>query len=232
MILLISYAKAGRPGQLDHLLQYETEFGWVLCGCSTSSGNVNLYVTSHHASTMCSDDLLRKFWEVKESPSDPPALTPEERSVLQHFETNHSRTKAGRFVVPLPRKPNTEPIRESRSQVVRRFLALERSLHHKGKFGEVDSVVQEYFALGHAAEVPTKDTDKDRSSVFYLPMHVVYKNSSSTTKVRAVFDASAKSSSGVRHSTRWANSSPPLVDVLLRFQMHRVALTADVSKMY
>ena len=61
------------------------------------------------------------------------------------------------------------------------------------------------------------------------------KVSSSTTKIRAVFDASAKTSSGVSlndqllvgptvHST--------LVDVLLRFRLHRIALTSDVSRMY
>ena len=49
------------------------------------------------------------------------------------------------------------------------------------------------------------------------------------------FDASAKSSSGVSlydillvgptvHST--------LMDVLLRFRMHRIAITADINKMY
>ena len=99
---------------------------------------------------------------------------------------NHSRKKAGRFVVPLSRKPNAKPIGESRSQAVRRFLALERSLHHKDKFREVDSVIQEYFTLGHAEAVPIEDTDKEPSSVFYLPMHVVYKSWSSSTKVRAV----------------------------------------------
>ena len=55
----------------------------------------------------------------------------------------------------------------------------------------------EYLTLGHAEAVPIEDTDKDPFTVFYLPMHVVYKESSTTTKVRAVFDASAKSASGV-----------------------------------
>ncbi len=224
-----------RTGPIGSPVAIETEFGWVLCGGSDSSDGVNLHVTSHHAATMRCDDLLRKFWEVEESPSDPPTLTLEERFVLQHFEMNHSRTKAGRFIVPLPRKPNADPIGESRSQAVRRFLALERSLHHKDKFREVDSVIQEYFKLGHAEAVPIEDSDKEPSSVFYLPMHVVYKSSSSTTKIRAVFDASAKSSSGISlNDTLLVGPTvhPPLLDVLLRFRMHRIALTADVSKMY
>ena len=55
----------------------------------------------------------------------------------------------------------------------------------------------EYMNLGHAELVPLEEMEKPTSQVFYLPMHVVYKNSSTTTKIRAVFDASAKSSSGV-----------------------------------
>ena len=105
-------------------------------------------------------------------------------------------TESGRFIVPLPRKPDAKPIGESRSRAVRRFLALERSLHHKDRFQEDDSVM-EYLDLGHAEIVPIEEMDKDPASVFYLPTHVVYKSSSSTTKIRAVFDASAKSNSGV-----------------------------------
>ena len=71
--------------------------------------------------------------------------------------------------------------------------------------------------------------------VFYLPIHVVYKNSSTTTKVRAVFDASAKSSSGVSlNDTLCVGPTihSSLIDVLLRFRQHRIALTADISKTY
>ena len=77
--------------------------------------------------------------------------------------------------------------------------------------------------------------DKPLAEVFYLPMHAVYNESSTTTKVRAVFDASAKSSTGVSlNDTLLVGPTihPPLIDVLLRFRSHRIALTADVSKMY
>ena len=66
-------------------------------------------------------------------------------------------------------------------------------------------------------------------------MHAAYKASSSTTKVRAVFNASAKSSTGVSlKDTLLVRPTvhPTLIDVLLCFQMHPVVLTADVSKMY
>ena len=66
-------------------------------------------------------------------------------------------------------------------------------------------------------------------------MHAVYKASSMTTKVRAVFDASAKSSTGISlNNTLLVGPTvhPLLIDVLLRFRLHPIALTADISKMY
>ena len=95
--------------------------------------------------------------------------------------------------------------------------------------------MQEYFYLGHAEPVPTADLEKPEKDVCYLPMHAVKKESSTTTKIRAVFDASAKSSSGVPLNDLLlvgptVHSS--LIDVLLRFCLRRIALTTDVSKMY
>ena len=36
-----------------------------------------------------------------------------------HFQANHSRDQSGRFIVPLPRKPDAKHLGESRSQAVR-----------------------------------------------------------------------------------------------------------------
>ena len=141
----------------------------------------------------------------------------------------------GRFMVPLPLKPNTGALGESRSTAVRWFLALECSLHHKRHFSEFSASIQKHFDMCHAEEVPLSAMDKLPHSVYYLPMHAVQKNSSTTTKLRVVFDASAKPASGLSlndllsvgltvHST--------LIDMLLRFRLHCVALTTDVSRMY
>ena len=89
--------------------------------------------------------------------------------------------------------------------------------------------------LHHAEIVPPSDLQKPSKEVFYLPMHAVYKAQSTTTKIRAVFDASAKSSTGTSlNDTLLVGPTvhPPLIDVLLTFRLHKIALTADVSKMY
>lgn len=117
-----------------------------------------------------------------------PVQSLEERMVIQHFEAHHRRSDSGRFVAPLPKKPNPSPLGESRSQAVCRFFSFERSLHTSPEF---KAVLEEYFDMGHAEVVPEVDLQKSPGSVFYLPMHAVLKESSFTTNVRAVFDASA-----------------------------------------
>ena len=89
--------------------------------------------------------------------------------------------------------------------------------------------------MGDCFEMPTAALKKSPKDTFYLPMHDVYNEHSTTTKVRIVFHASTKSSIGISlNNTLLVGPTihSPLINVLLRFRFHRVALTADVSKMY
>ena len=223
-----------RSGPHNSPTALETEFGWVLAG-GTGGNTQSKTVASHHVSVLTGDDILRQFWEVEEKTVAHSTLTLEERSVLDHFQSTHSRTPEGRFVVPLPKRPTTVKLGESRAQAVRRFLSFEKSLHARRQFHEVEEVMEEYFINRHAEEVPLTDLEKPPEEVFYLPIHIVRKETSTTTKVRAVFDASAKTSTGISLNDILLvgpTVHPPLLDVLIRFRSHRVALVADISRMY
>ena len=70
---------------------------------------------------------------------------------------------------------------------------------------------------------------------YYLPHHAVIKPSSTTTKVRVVFDASARSSTGVLLNDLLM-VGPTIQDKifthLVRFCFHKYVMTADMEKMY
>ena len=191
---------------------------------------------SHHTSVVViGDQILQHFWEIEELQSDISSLYQEEQTVVQHFQQNHSRTESGWFLVPLPKKPHTKPLGESHSQAMRRFLSLERSLQSKGQFAEFSAVLEEYFKQDHAELLPTAYLEKPSNQVFYLQMHVVCKDSSSTTKVFIVFDASAVLSTGVLlNNTLLVGPTlhSSLKDVLLCFRLHCITCTTDVSRMY
>ena len=118
----------------------------------------------------------------------------EEQAVVNHFHQCHTRDDKGRYIVPLPRKSKITPLGESRSQAARRFKALELSLHSKETFKEFSDVMNEYFQAGHVELVPPMNLDHMHKEVYYLPMHAVQRDDSSTTKVCIVFDASAETS--------------------------------------
>ena len=95
--------------------------------------------------------------------------------------------------------------------------------------------MNDYRNLGHAKVVPHVDLNKPPSEVFYLPIHAVRKESSTITKVRVKFDASMKKTSCVSlNDTLMVGPTVylSLVDVLIRFRLYRIALIADISKMY
>lgn len=147
-----------RNGPYGSPVAMETLLGWVLCG------NVSLHhphqqsIASYHTMIESGDDILRKFWEFEEPPSKlESSLSSEERTVVNHYKQSYVRKPERRFVVPLPKKSEKKILGESRSQAVRRFLTLERSLIKKNRFSEVNDVIQEYFDMRHAEVVPYGD---------------------------------------------------------------------------
>ncbi|XP_078040736.1 uncharacterized protein LOC144471982 [Augochlora pura] len=81
----------------------------------------------------------------------------------------------------------------------------------------------------------TQVESPDNSFGFYLPHHAVIKPTSSTTKCRVVFDASAKSDTGISLNDT-LEIGPTIQDdlfpLLLRFRTHAYVLTGDIEKMY
>ena len=110
--LLLHGLWSGVPGTPTAL---ETEFGWMLADSMDVIRTQTTQLVTHHTAVL-SCDLLRKFLEVEEMPSEP-VLSVEEKAVMKHLK-NHSCPPDGRFAVPLPRRDDGPRIEESRSQAV------------------------------------------------------------------------------------------------------------------
>lgn len=68
---------------------------------------------------------------------------------------------------------------------------------------------------------------------YYMPHHAVVKPSSTTTKVRVVFVALAKTDTGISSNQIVCPVlQHDLFTILIRFRTFRFVLTADVAKMY
>ena len=183
-----------------------------------------------------SDQILARFQELEEPSSFnlQAVRTPTETKVEQHFSnTHHYDKELQRYVVRLPKVDDPPSLGESRTQAINRAKANERSLIRKGGLQPFQEVMREYLTLRHAEEV---DMSRPQPSpVYYMPIHSVTKISSSTTKVRAVFDASAKTSNHISLNDILAvgpTLHPTIDQILLRFRKYAVALSSDITKMY
>ena len=65
----------------------------------------------------------------------------------------------------------------------------------------------------------------------YLPHHAVIKEDKQTSKLRIVYDASARSNEPSLNDCLYAGSTfgQNIMDILLRFRIHWVAVIADIE---
>ena len=77
--------RIGSPGSPS---AFDTLFGWVLAGeVGMKQPTAGAMV---HCATITTEDLLRKFWEVKTYDSKQSPLTVEQKILVQDFNERHS----------------------------------------------------------------------------------------------------------------------------------------------
>ena len=220
-----------RIGDKMPILQ-NTVFGWVVAGKigDPAYKSATCGIFCEEEST---NELIERFWKLDDFDNAPRQLTAAERYCETHFAQNISKCDGGRFIVRLPFRENGSALGDSRQTAMNRFLALERRLDKDPKLRE-DYVrfMDEYESLNHMEEIKL---DTIRGPHFFIPHHCVLKPDSSTTKLRVVFDASAKTSSGlslndILHTGPTIQSE--LFSIPLRFRLHKYVFTADIEKMY
>ena len=236
--VLLSEKKQGPPGTPS---AWKTELGWGVMGhyvvpsVFSSAASVNMLVVAP-VEEQHLDKTLEKFWLMEELPRGTPIFSAEDLAIQQHYAATHYfSNSAGRYVVTLPKKETSLQLGESHRTALNRFIRNEQSLIKKGNWTQFQSVVQEYLALGHAQEVTSDELCTPVSLTYHLPMHAVYKQSSSSTKVRVVFDGSCPTSTGTSLNDILAAGPtlyPNLDQILIRFRSYRVAVSADIAKMY
>ncbi|XP_062711479.1 uncharacterized protein LOC134289541 [Aedes albopictus] len=191
----------------------ETVFGWVVGGIADAT-SWKYEVTHCNVAVREADlnDLVERFWESEAVPTAS-SLSSEEAACEQFYDQTYSRLPNGRYIVKLPFRDNKLAKNAELKEAYCAFM-------------------EEYRQLGHCREV---DPNEEEAGGFYLPHHAILKPSSSTTKLRTVFDASAQSSSGLSlNDTLMIGPTiqDSLIDIALRFRTHAFVFTADISKMY
>ncbi|XP_018406454.1 PREDICTED: uncharacterized protein LOC108782642, partial [Cyphomyrmex costatus] len=229
--LLLGGVRKGAPGQP---IAQQTIFGWVLSGpTSEMSIQSRAIAVQHCVSSDALDQELRRFWEIEEAPRQA-LFSPEEQQCEEHFVSAHSRGADGRYIVRLPfRRGPPIDIGESRCTAERFLRGLHRRFRLNSALREAyTEFMSEYKTLGHMQEVRG---DQITSQEVYIPHHPVIRDSSVTTRLRVVFNASSlttNSTSLNQHLLTGPKLQADLSAVLLRWRQFRYVYAADITKMY
>ncbi|XP_050324432.1 uncharacterized protein LOC126755732 [Bactrocera neohumeralis] len=215
----------GRP---DEPFAQRTRFGWVVFGPAAvtfpSTESLLTLTTSLDTEDYRLEELVSKFWQMEEIAvvDDLP-----QHECEQIFETTHSRTLDGRYMVQLPLRRKATELGDSYTLALQQFHRLERRMVADPVLREnYISFMREYAALDHMEIV---QPPYNHTNCYYIPHHAV------TAKFRVVFNASAPTSTGI--SLNDVQLVGPTVQdslssILLRFRRYRVAITADIEKMF
>ncbi|XP_076684104.1 uncharacterized protein LOC143377072 [Andrena cerasifolii] len=197
-----------RKGRLGEPIAQKTSLGWIVSGPTPPVEERKKLGDVLPTSLICTatDELLRllqSFWEQEEMP-EPPTYSVEEQRCEDHFQATHKRLPSGRYQVSLPFRDDAV-IGESRHAAKRMLQRMETCF--------------------------SRDPTFARSYLEFMLLKV----SSTTTKLRVVFNGSYPSTNGKSLNDLLLvvpNLVPSLQQLLLRWRIHKVCLTADVEKMY
>lgn len=227
-----------RKGADGEPIAQNTTLGWIISGPISSSPNyLESSVPIHHGTILENlDSSIRRFWETEEIPQQP-HMTNEERQCEEHFVATHSRTCDGRYLVRLPFKTEPPiPLGDSRSTALSSLQRMEQRLKlNPAKATEYSEFLFEYEQLGHMIQVSPTESAVDSSQRYYIPHHAVLRDSSATTRLRVVFNASCRTSNGTSlndHLLVGPKLQTDLTRVIMQWRQYRYVYTADIAKMY
>ncbi|XP_055585003.1 uncharacterized protein LOC129737864 [Uranotaenia lowii] len=211
----------------------DSVFGWVVAGRYASK--IPLTSAVCNTATMGRlDELVERFWRCEEIESKQ-NYSPEESKCEAHFVNTTTRSPSGRYIVSLPQTESViERLSGSKAVAERRFYQIERRLTRDANLNQQYSdFLQEYESLGHMRRLTTDEMNEPNR--FFLPHHPVVKEASTTTKLRVVFDASAKTPS--EFSLNDGLLVGPIIQedlrsIILRSRTRQVMIVADIEKMF
>ncbi|XP_055605853.1 uncharacterized protein LOC129754023 [Uranotaenia lowii] len=228
-----SFFKSGREISLGNNLPtlIESVFGWVICG-GQSLSKTSDQITCNVSVSETIEEMVSRFW-LSEEIDVGPSFSPEEARCEEIFKQDVQRSEDGRYVVSLPKNESViQRLGESKRIAIDRLKGTERRLaRNPALHEEYHKFMNEYIELGHMQKVEERDSKKR----CFLPHHPVLKEASTTTKVRVVFDASCKTSSGISLNDALLlgpTIQQDLRSIILRSRTKQILIVSDVEKMF
>ena len=205
-----------------------TKFGWVLSGNVIYHSNEvekAFYLNSNkdEFEKLCSLEVI--------GITDSKDQTDE--TFIQDFTKQLTTTTDGRYKTRLPWKKDCVELPQNKDLALTRLKTTTRRLERIGRLDEYEAIIRDQIDQGMIEKVPPKPTGP---VIHYVPHQAVIKDEAETTKLRVVYDCSARgrvTSPSLNDCLEVGPSLQPLLlDILLRNRMKKYCLIGDIKKAF
>jgi len=215
--------KIGHPGEP---VAERTALGWTMMSPGKEAELGKAFFTSSSAADyaqLCNLDVLG----LEDKPEG------NQQIVYDEFIEQLDQTEDGWYETGLLWKPGHKTLPTNERGSIKRLESLLKKLQSKPElFDKYDEIIQEQLDEGIVERV--EEDPKERE--FYIPHKPVVRETAETTKVRIVFDASAKANENSPSLNECLETGPPmqnlLWDVLVRNRLKPIALVGDLKQAF
>ncbi len=212
------------------LTAIETKLGWTVIGRPNNESS-GLLVASMLTTSACISDLWTLDSLGITDPSERKTVIELQEAAKQHFLDTVKIENDDRFLVSLPWIEGHLPLPDNFEFSKKRLHKVVKNLKAEGLFESYGRVFEEWLEENIIEEVPKGEV---RLPAHYLPHRPVLKENS-TTKIRPVFDASAKRK-GTPSLNDCLESGVNLIElipnILYRFRLEKFGVIADIRKAF
>ena len=223
-------------GEPEEPVAIETELGYVLSGPlkpNSSKGGQKYSVNIVADKGVSSDSIgleceIKRLWDL-----DSIGIRVSDE-VHETFE-NEVSFNNNIYSVKLPWRQGHDPLPTNYVNSLARMQNQMRKLRKEPEvFAGYDAIIQDQLKSGVIKSVAALEKQSER--LHYLPHQAVIRKDAETTKLRIVYDASAKerkngpSLNDCLHTGPSLN--PLLFDILVRFRENKIALVGDIEKAF
>ncbi|XP_054713000.1 uncharacterized protein LOC129222513 [Uloborus diversus] len=198
-------------------------------GCSPQTQHNALHISTEGKT----DFDLQSFWKLESIGiiDENNELSISDSEIIESFRESLKYSK-GRYVTKLQWKMDNIDLKDNFSVARRRFLGLKNKLKRdETLLSEYKNIITEQIKSGIVE--PCKYKENGHS--YYMPHRPVIRSDKETTKIRIVFDASSKDKDHKSLNEcliSGPNLNPNILDLILRFRIHKIAFSADIEKAF
>ena len=225
----IKTASNQKVGRIGEPVAEKTRFGWTIMTSGAEDVDVGTKIFLTQTSVTDYDELCcLDVLGLEDSP------TGDQETVYAELkrEQQLKHSDEGWYETGLPWKGNHPSLPSNEKGSLRRLNTLVHKLKRSNLLSSYDEIIQDQLAKGVVEWV----MEPAAGVKFYLPHKAVIHESAATTKLRIVYDASAREHQQSPSLNECLEVGPPLQNhiwkVLVRGRFHPVAVTGDLKQAF